>query len=75
MAGYTFCHEALHLSHEALHLSRGCMWLCCRNTLATAQNHSSQVDAVRAARKRLGLPANERGEYALERLVSPGAAG
>jgi DNA-directed RNA polymerase III subunit RPC1 len=30
-----------------------------------------QVDAVRAARKRLGLPANERGEYALERLVSP----
>ena len=35
---------------------------------------SRQVDAVRAARKRLGLPANERGEYALERLVSPGEA-
>lgn len=29
---------------------------------------------MRAARKRLGLPANERGEYALERLVSPGEA-
>ncbi|KAL4425069.1 hypothetical protein ABPG77_010383 [Micractinium sp. CCAP 211/92] len=30
-----------------------------------------QVEAVRVARKRLGLPASERGPYELERLVTP----
>lgn len=29
--------------------------------------------AVRVARKRLGLPAAERGPYELERLINPGA--
>ena len=32
-----------------------------------------QVEGVRVARKRLGLPPAERGPYELERLVSPGA--
>ena len=31
-----------------------------------------QVSAVRTARKRLGLPAGQRGAYELERLVNPG---
>ena len=34
-----------------------------------------QVKSVREARKKLGLPAQARGEYSLERLIHPGERG